>query len=445
MANIEFPAASRKLALRQEGLGLPGLDELYVLSIPLLALIATFNGTSLMLAGFKFTGYLWVFAMLFGGVLLAQAGLFNPSQRAFFPVKPWLLWLGWLLLSFSWLEEITYKQVQDAMQVSMPVLVGVAASQIIDSREKLGRLIRVYYYTLLFMALIVAAWFTGLIGEDMDSPICILIRPLAVTIVMIAGLLLAGAKSHPLPAWIGWSVCLMLTVITGSRIASAAILALPIINPINRGLSRRMVMLGVIGVIGAALLSTPIMQERFFRGESGGFSRILEGQIDGSGRFEAWPIVLEKTLERPWLGHGEGSVGALVAQVWEDMVHPHNDYLRVAYELGGIGLLLLISVLLWQLWSLNRWIQRTEGVLQQAFAGAWLGLAAFMIIALVDNPIIYTLHCMNPVFALMGAAYGVAREDERCTEVADLGRTYRQIRTVHGHDSRLVWPGGADS
>jgi O-antigen ligase len=326
----------------------------------------------------------------------------------------------------------------------MPVLVGVAASQFIDSREKLERLIRVYYHTLVFIGLLVAAWLIGLIGEDLESAICVVIRPLALTAVVIAGLFIALSNSRPLPAFIGSSACLLLTVITGSRIATLAILALPIISPIYRDLPRKLAILGVIGAIGAGLLSTPIMQERFFRGESGDFGRIMEGQFYGAGRFETWPIVLEETLERPWLGHGEGSVAVLIPEIWENMAHPHNDYLRVAYELGGIGLLLLISVLGWQLWSLSRWIRRTDGVLQQAFAAAWLGLAAFMIIAFTDNPIVYNVNYMNPVFALMGAAYSVARQDEWRAEVPVRSRVYRPKLLVHRRGSRVLRTGGTD-
>ena len=62
--------------------------------------------------------------------------------------------------------------------------------------------------------------------------------------------------------------------------------------------------------------------------------------------------------------------------------------------------------------SLGRWVRRTDGVVQQAFAAAWLALAVFLPIAFTDNPITYTLCFMNPVFALIGAAYSVAGNEE---------------------------------
>jgi len=48
-----------------------------------------------------------------------------------------------------------------------------------------------------------------------------------------------------------------------------------------------------------------------------------------------------------------------------------------------------------------------------AFAAALLGWFVFLISACTDNPLIYAVWFTNPLFALMGAAYGVATREPR--------------------------------
>jgi O-antigen ligase len=160
------------------------------------------------------------------------------------------------------------------------------------------------------------------------------------------------------------------------------------------------------------MLATPIFQERFFWGEGGGVEDIVRGEFDSRGRFDVWPILLEEALERPLLGHGVGSCQQIVPLIWQPSIaFPHNDYLRFGYEYGAIGLTLFLAVMFWQMLSVHRQMRRTDGVVRHAFSAAWIGLAVFLLIACTDNPVTYILFFMDPLFALMGAAYGVARAE----------------------------------
>src|SRR5205085_6961999 len=85
-----------------------------------------------------------------------------------------------------------------------------------------------------------------------------------------------------------------------------------------------------------------------------------------------------------------------------------NDYLRVGFELGLVGLAIFLAVLAWQLGHLAVQIRRSRGVVRTAFTASWLGLLAFLISACTDNTLSYNLWYMDPLFAVMGAAYGVA-------------------------------------
>jgi O-antigen ligase len=383
---------------------------IYILGVPLLAGIATLRGVEIF--GFNYSGFLWVIAFVIGALLLLEHMAQVRPRRIHFPVVLWLPWLGYLGLSFLWLDEITYLQVQAALQLGMPVLVGTLAALFVRSRPQLELLVRTYFFSLWLLVGLVGLCFLGILSSDELDPAFVAVRLLSLTAVVMGGLFMAGVQRKFGRSWLGWALCLTVTVVTGSRMASMAMLMLPILNPVTRRLLLKVVAVAVVGLMGVGIASTSMFQERFFYGGSGDVSDILSGDFDSAGRFDAWPVVLDEALNYPWLGHGVGSVQVFLPTFWPEVVHPHNDYLRLFYELGVIGLALFVGIVGWLLWDLRREVRRTSGVVQQAFGGAWLGLAAFLLIALTDNPIVYHVWYMNPVFALLGAAYAVGREEE---------------------------------
>jgi O-antigen ligase len=388
----------------------------YVLFVPLLAGIATIRGVDI--AGFNYAGVIWVVAFLAGMALLLVHLVGHTGERVYFPTAAWLVWVIYLFMSLLWVDRVTYLQVQAALQMAMPILVGTLASLFIRTRDQLTLLIRAYAVTLGLLALFVVAGLAGLVSLNELDPVFVAVRSVALTAVVIGGLFIAGADQRPGRSWAMWGAALAICVVTGSRMASLAALALPVLNPVTRQPLRKLIAVVAVLVVGLIVWSTPSFQERFFRGESGDFGAILEGDFDSAGRFDSWPYVLHEAVKEPWLGHGVGSVQVFLPAVWEEVVHPHNDYLRVLYELGGVGLAILLVAVFWQLWVVGRAVRHTNGVVRQAFGGAWLGLVAFLLIATTDNPIVYHVWYMNPIFALVGAANAVAGERARIASTA---------------------------
>ncbi len=66
-----------------------------------------------------------------------------------------------------------------------------------------------------------------------------------------------------------------------------------------------------------------------------------------SGREILWPILAEKIMETPILGHGPG---VLPRDVFNTNLSAHNLFLQIALQSGFVGLTLL-SLILWTLWS----------------------------------------------------------------------------------------------
>ncbi len=162
----------------------------------------------------------------------------------------------------------------------------------------------------------------------------------------------------------------------------------------------RRYLLMVPAAVFVVALAVPAVWERFTQGfnpESRDTSRpeamgIIEPapeEIDlytvTAGRNFAWPYVVEKIAESPWVGYGREAMmrTGLAAQLWidfrESFPHPHNAYLQWLLDNGWIGFL---PVMLFYLLVLRRSVglfrDSTDplyvvaGGVALALVGAWL-------------------------------------------------------------------------
>ena len=66
-----------------------------------------------------------------------------------------------------------------------------------------------------------------------------------------------------------------------------------------------------------------------------------------TGRIGIWAFILERSLERPWLGHGFDSVWKVIPPFGSDQFetwHAHNELLQQFYAYGVVGVVLLIGI-----------------------------------------------------------------------------------------------------
>jgi O-antigen ligase len=163
----------------------------------------------------------------------------------------------------------------------------------------------------------------------------------------------------------------------------------------------------LFAVLGIGLFYTPVIQKRFFEDGSGKLSEAFQGDYAGAGRFEAWPLIWEEARTRPLIGHGVGSAYDFVPEVWEDTNHCHNDYLRLFFETGVIGLAFFVFAAIYQLVVLHRLIGSTRGAVRSAYVAVWLAFWAMLVSSATDNTILYNIYFTDSLFAILGAAYGV--------------------------------------
>jgi hypothetical protein len=379
------------------------LGYLYILAVPLGAGLATVVGVNI--AGVAYTGLMWSFFLVVGAVLILAERDPASDNRIYFPLAMWIPWVGFLWLSLSWCKDLELRNLQDALQITMPLLVGAAASLFVRSEEQLNRLLRIFGPTLLLLTFWVIVEHYGVL-EKLKLEVAD--RSLALTAGLTGCVLMSWFPARIFGPLLCWACAVGLTVLTGSRMATLALLLVPVLHPLYRSKLQNVVVLGASMVLGLLLFYTPTFQERFFYTGSGTLQDVYEGDFLTFGRFETWPDIWEEAWRQPWLGHGIGTAYNFVPTVWEEMHFCHNDYLRVGFELGLVGLCLFVAVLAWQIRHVWVRMRQSEGVLRTAFAASWLGLMVFVISAWTDNTLSYNLWYMNPLFAVMGAAYGVA-------------------------------------
>jgi len=315
-----------------------------------------------------------------------------------------LVWFGFVWLSILWKDGLETRDLQFAIQICLPLLVGIVASMFVTSRGQLDTLRAMYPLALVMIVGILLMQYRNVLGLEYMST-----RQTAMTVALIACVFLADSPGRVVRPLLGWGLCLAVCALTESRMAVLIVLALPVLHPAYRQPLRRLGACLVIGAVCLGMFYTPPVQQQLFAGGRGGVSDLFDGGVSGTGRFYAWSLILAEAQEHPILGAGVNSSYDFVPTVWVSMTAPHNDYLRIGFEFGLVGLGIFLLVMTWQLVDLTRWIRRSHGSVRRAFTVSFLGLVVFLIAACTDNPLGYNIGLGCPIFALMGAAHGVSR------------------------------------
>lgn len=368
------------------------LGLVYVLSVPYVAGFACFGGPEI--GGFRLTG--WVFVVMLALAPLVYLVDRTPSR---FPISYWIPWIAVVLLSILWADEIGRWQLQDALQIVTPFVIAPIASKSIHTKRDMDALMRGFTHCLFILLAATVLYFL--------ASAHVLVRPMALTAALVGCVFIAQVRDKPRTAVFGWLGCLLITGLTGSRIATLALLLEWLLMPGFRRVWPRFAIGAAVVSLGIALFYTPVFQERFFGDDRGTIADVKRGEYLAAGRREAWPELIEDVRRRPWIGSGSGSAMGFVEEVWgaDNITQPHNDYLRILLEQGTLGLLCFSYGVIRQLVSL--WVDlRTRKDARAAIrSAAILGFLVLLVVAYTDNPIIYGVWFMHPLLVLAGASY----------------------------------------
>ncbi len=222
--------------------------------------------------------------------------------------------------------------------------------------------------------------------------------------LLVAFAAVAGASVWPAVLVAAASIASLSRTAT---VISAGLLALLFAAKQRRYLGRApMALLAVLACIASytALWRFPAFRDRFTQGDA---AFQFEGiRLNTSGRMELWTTTLRGASETPLFGHGPGAVQHFVLHHFGTIEHPHNEYLRLFYDTGTIGLLLWLTGLSGLM--LNCWKQYNTAVVaidRAVHLAALIGLAVFLLGSLTDNLTVY-LERRSPVGAALGMSLG---------------------------------------
>ncbi len=329
-----------------------------------------------------------------------------------------------------------FEGVKHAIQYAAPLVVGLVTLRIADAPERV-RTLRGALWLALAISMVVAVaslrWsaFTGdapgLTGALGNRTYSIFLLP------VLALALAAWHERGPVYALVVGAI-FVLILLTLSRMVTAAAVVMMGTALMWRGTwASRLRALGVSGVLAALALSFGPLHDRFFDTPEGSVdvtavgvtgegreAQLTAGGLSLSGRGWLWVQTWQHARSAPVLGHGTGSAYAyLAAHLQFVTAHPHNDYLRVFHDSGGIGLLLLLATAVVGVLTLRRLYLQSGSVLGRELAlAAFLSWAGYLMVALTDNIMVYVSFFTQNLFLLIALAHAVVEREPAATVAA---------------------------
>ena len=349
--------------------------------------------------GVRVAGLAWLVPML-----VALGTLALVRGRISFP---WLLWLPWSLLVAGY---VLFAEAENSLQRSVmllcPVIVGVAVSRLRVAERELEAFRRAY------RALAVALWAavvvnTGILATG-DLPES---TGLAAPVMTSALLCTVFAATYALGRkrdlrW--WGALALIPIVAVTRMG---ILATGLTFPLTFAplrLKARLLVLGAMLAAGLALFQTERIQRKMFMSGSGTLEEIARDNPDFAmnGRRGIWDAMEAEIAYEPWFGHGANASEPFVSALTNGLTHPHNDWLRLAYDYGYVGTGLFALTLLAQGIHLLLTARRAPAASRSLFYAG--GSSVFVLVPLfmlTDNIVLYAAFFGNLQFTILGLAY----------------------------------------
>jgi O-antigen ligase len=235
-------------------------------------------------------------------------------------------------------------------------------------------------------------------------------------ILLIAMSLVVGAQLWK-PAVLYWPVWFCVVIIGTTLTRSAGVLALlsatglAALNRSGRIAVVRFVgLLAVMGFVGYyAATQVPAIRDRFTTGDQ---ALQIQGQnFNTSGRLRLWSATWHAVPEHPWIGHGPGQAQHFIQQRFVTIEHPHNEYLRLLYDTGWIGMLLWgLGMLLLLRGCFQRMRRASTPLRRGTHLAALVAILDFLLGSITDNLTVgigFVLICATVV----GLSLGLPEEE----------------------------------
>lgn len=331
--------------------------------------------------------------------------LHTPGEIRF----PFLIWLPWIGVVLAYLLTASAPNaLQRSVMLLVPIVVGMAVSKYAVTEEGLDEfgVLCGYFWKALWVVVLFKSGIaltgllpevTGLAAESMTA---------SLLAVVFAAQYAMGRKSALL--WWVAMVAIPVVAVTRTAIVITAV-SLPLtFAPL--GARKRAISLAIICALGISLFYTERIQNKMFFSGEGTIADISRSNLDfrTTGRntiLDAMEWEIEYSPS-PWWGFGANASEAFVTELTDGMTHPHNDWLRIAYDYGYFGMVIFaLSLALQSLHALRRAFAANGEKRPLYYAGAF-SFVSFALIMFTDNIMLYAAFFGNFQFAILGLAYG---------------------------------------
>jgi len=363
--------------------------------------------------GFSISYLGWVVPLLVCGFV----GLVR-YHRISFPLLLWLPWTIWVVL------YLLYANADNALQRTVmlltPLVVGAGFSTLrVDVRliEKFSSWLNHFFWVFL----VVAGVTTGLLVNGQLYDITGFAAG-SITASLLAAWFAARYAGGDIRALAYWMVMVLVPVLANTRTGMVAVaLTIPLtLAPLS--VKKRLIVVAVLMGVGLLVFQSERIQSKMFFSGHGTVSDAVIGVVDlfsgekaalgdfvTSGRKAMYDALIAGLDQAYWFGHGANTTEAISLAI-TGVTHPHNDWLRVRYEYGILGLLIFALTLLAQMRHALRRARRlgssSAAIFLYVGAGAFVPMAIFMS---SDNVMLYAAWFGNLHFAMLGFGYAAQR------------------------------------
>jgi len=202
-------------------------------------------------------------------------------------------------------------------------------------------------------------------------------------------------------------MALLVPAISATRGPMAASLALLVMHPAWQSVRVRMLMTCIAVAAGFLFFTSERVQKKTFVSGSGSVDELKWENPDVllNGRQRMWDDLLQESHKRMKFGHGANADAKFLIAAGHPTWLAHNDWLRMYFNYGGVGVILFAITLVWQYVHALRFA-RIFGGLQAIFlltgAGCFIPFAIDMF---AENIIITGQYFGALQYLILGLGY----------------------------------------
>jgi O-antigen ligase len=204
----------------------------------------------------------------------------------------------------------------------------------------------------------------------------------------------------------------------GRTVAAITIMTL-MMCPYKIGVYKRLAAASLAVVLALGVFSLPKMRTKMSLSQNASLAEVVRGEerLNTSGRFNAWEQYLYEAMKEPLFGLGgnsSGEFGKFNIGSLDSWHHPHNEYIRILFEYGAIGLVCFLVAHFYCVVDVLKILKRTRRpVVRQALMLSLAGMMILAFLCLTENVLLYTTFFGMYVFGIMGGAYGLLATSEQ--------------------------------